>query len=185
MVHTTQTERDKYRSVWGLEEYRLRSPGLRHLKSALQWMQPPVGSSVTDWGAGSGQASDAMHEQGYKVRLVDIATNCYRGSLPLVEACLWELPESLEATDYGFCADVMEHIPTDHVDEVFRGIKDRTRVACYFQIALFDDRAFTHAGPLHLSVFPPEWWKARIEAVFSSAEYQQIRQKHLLVVARP
>lgn len=186
MTDTTDSERAKYQSVWTLDQYRKVSPGLRHLGDALAWMQPEPGASITDWGSGSGQASDAMVAQGFAVRMVDIAANAYRGPHgPVVEACLWELPADLGPTDYGFCADVMEHLPPERVDEVFDQIAARTRVACYFQIALFHDRTFRHAGPLHLSVFPQPWWEERILRAFGSAEFRSIGNKHCLAVARP
>jgi len=187
MMHTIESERAKYQKIWDFKPYGDRSPGLRHLAGAMEWMQPASGSTITDWGSGSGQAADAMHEQGYRVRMVDIAPNAYRGkhSLEFVEACLWTLPDDLEPTDYGFCADVMEHLPPEFIDQTLGGIAARTRKKCYFQIALFDDRTFTHAGPLHLSVFEPEWWQAKICLFFRSAEFRRIQRKHLLVVAAP
>lgn len=181
----TVAEREKYQKIWCVDDYRRVSPGLRHLSDALDWMAPPVGSTITDWGSGSGKASDAMHELGYQVRMVDIAANAYRGTLSVEIACLWELPDDMGATDYGFCADVMEHIPPERVDAVFEGIAKRTRKACYFQIALFHDSCFTHAGPLHLSVFPAEWWQERILRHFGDAQFRMIGRKHLLAVALP
>lgn len=184
-MHSTDSERAKYRKIWCDPAYSERSPGLRHLDDALHWMKPAPGSSVTDWGSGSGQASDRLHELGYTVRMVDIADNAYTGELPVIVACLWELPPDLGPTDYGLCCDVMEHLPTDRVDDVFSAIAERTAKAVYFQIALFDDTTFTHAGPLHLSVFPAEWWKERLLRHFGGAEFKMIKQKHLLAVCRP
>jgi hypothetical protein len=182
-MNLTEQERAKYRATWENKQYRVVSPGLRHVDSALEWMRPEAGASITDWGCGTGKAAQAMFEKGYDLRLVDIAGNAYVGALPFVETCLWELPEDMPATDYGFCADVMEHIPTEHVDSVLAGIAKRTRRKCYFQIALFHDSHFTDAGPLHLSVFPGEWWQDRIEQQFKRVEYRKIRLKHLLAVA--
>ncbi|MDM0041874.1 class I SAM-dependent methyltransferase [Variovorax sp. J22R193] len=184
MDHTA-AERSKYQKIWTVDGYRVRSPGLRHLPGALEWMQPEAGASITDWGSGSGQASDAMHKLGFDVRMVDIAANAYRGDLKVIEACLWELPEDMPATDYGFCADVMEHLPPEKVEAVLQQIAARTRKKCYFQIALFRDHTFTEAGPLHLSVFPPEWWEQKVLASFKTAEFKLIGRKHLLAVATP
>ena len=180
----TQAERTKYVETWKHDDYARTSPGLRHLAGALEWMQPEAGASITDWGSGSGQAADAMVEKGFDVRMVDIASNAYRGPHgPVIEACLWELPADMPATDYGFCADVMEHLPPDRVDQVFEQIAARTRVACYFQIALFEDNWY--GRKLHLSVFPPEWWEAALARAFGSVEIRLVGRKHVLAVARP
>jgi hypothetical protein len=179
------SERLKYQAVWGDKQYREVSPGTRHLASAIEWLRPAPGSTFTDWGCGTGRAADGLFAAGFDVRLVDIAGNAYIGALPFVEACLWDLPESLGATDYGFCADVMEHIPPDHVDTVLEGIARRTRVACYFQIALFHDNHFTRNGQLHLSVFPPEWWIETLSVYFGTLETRMVKRRHLLAVCRP
>jgi hypothetical protein len=181
-MNLTEQERAKYCKTWEDKQYRVISPGMRYLESALEWMKPEAGSTFTDWGCGTGRAASELCAKGYEVRLVDIANNAYFGPLPFIEACLWELPE-MPATDYGFCTDVMEHIPTAHVDDVLDGIAKRTAKKCYFQIALFHDTHFTHSGPLHLSVFPAEWWQERIAKQFKTAEYRKIKLKHLLVVA--
>jgi len=177
-------ERQKYRAVWEDAQYRVVSPGTRHLASALDWMRPEPGSSFTDWGCGTGRVADMLFDAGFEVRLVDIAGNAYVGALPFVEACLWALPDSMGPTDYGFCADVMEHIPTEHVDDVLAGIAARTREACYFQIALFDDHHFIKNGPLHLSVFPPEWWTERLGKHFAQVATRMVKRKHLLAVCQ-
>jgi hypothetical protein len=184
-MHSTATERAKYTKVWTNDEYRVRSPGLRHLAGAIEWMRPDLGATFTDWGAGSGQAAHELARLGYVTRLVDIAVNAYRGPLPFVEACLWDLPADLGATDYGFCADVMEHLPPDKVETVFNQIAARTKRAVYFQIALFDDNTFTDAGPLHLSVYPPEWWEQKMRPCFGSVEFKRFKLKHLMAVAKP
>lgn len=185
MVEADLLEREeaKYRAVWEDPSYRVSSPGERYFAHALDWMQPAPGSSVTDWGCGTGRVGAQLFVRGHTVRLVDIAPNAYRGDLPFVEACLWDLPIDLGPTDYGFCADVMEHIPPEHVDAVLRGIAQRTRLSCYFQIALFDDIHFTSHGPLHLSVFPETWWMDKINAIFRRAEFKMVKRKHLLALA--
>jgi hypothetical protein len=182
-MNLMEQEREKYRATWKNPDYRITSPGLRHIDQALEWMKPEPGASMTDWGCGTGAAAAELFKRGFDMRLVDIAGNAYVGALPFVEACLWDLPPDLSATDYGFCADVMEHIPTERVDDVLAGIAERTTKRCFFQIALFPDSHFTGNGPLHLSVFPPEWWQERLEQKFKHCEYRMIKTRHLLAVA--
>lgn len=169
-------ERAKYLETWANPAYRDNSPGLRQLSSALEWMHPAAGASITDWGAGDGQASEAMARLGYQVRLVDIASNAYVGTLPYVEACLWDLPDSLAETDHGYCTDVMEHVPTEHIDQVLAGIAVRTLVSVYFQIALFHASHTSSHGPLHLSVLPADDWRERLGRAFSRVEIQATRR---------
>lgn len=184
MDELEQQEREKYRKAWAIPSYGDFAPGLHELAGALKWMQPTQGASITDWGSGSGKASDALVDRGFKVRMVDIAANAYRGKHgPVIEACLWDLPATLEATDYGYCTDVMEHIPPERVDAVLSGIAQRTTKACFFQIALYHDRFGAQVGaPLHLSVFPPAWWVERLGNHFARVETHQVRNKNLLAL---
>lgn len=180
----TNSERAKYEKAWSIPGYADFAPGLHELAGALKWMQPEAGSSITDWGSGSGKASDALRERGFRVRMVDIAANAYKGKHgPVIEACLWELPEDLGATDHGYCTDVMEHIPPERVEAVLAGIAQRTTRSVFFQIALYHDRFGAQVGaPLHLSVFPPAWWQERLGKHFARVEYVQVRNKNLLAL---
>lgn len=183
----TEQERAKYTQIWGLDAYRQKSPGLRLLGDALPWIDPEYCASFTDWGCGTGKVAHALHDLGHPVRLVDIATNAYQGELPFIEACLWDMPESIDASDHGFCADVLEHIPPEHVQAVLDGLAKRTKVSCFLQIALFHDHFGDQIGQtLHLSVFPPDWWKKRVLQSFGSAEFKLASKgRHLLVLAKP
>src|SRR5688572_29759184 len=166
-VDLVEQERSKYRAIWSIPQYSDHSPGERQLGDALRWMKPAQGATITDWGCGCGRASEKMAQHGYQMRLVDIARNCYPGSLSFVEACLWELPDDLAPTDHGYCCDVMEHIPPDKVEAVLAQISARTSMSCYLQIALFDDNFGKKIGqPLHLSVFKPLWWTERVNKAF-------------------
>jgi hypothetical protein len=63
-----------------------------------------------------------------------------------------------QSATYGFCTDVLEHIPTEDVDKVL----DNCLAACkhvFFQISTVDDVMGGMIGhPLHLTVKPYEWW---------------------------
>lgn len=184
-METHESERDKYSRMWDVDAYRERSPGLRVFASAYQWMKPVAGSSFTDWGCGTGQVGEELDKLGHRVTLVDIAGNAYRGALPFVVAPLWDLPASLEATDYGFCADVMEHVPREFVEPTLGQIASRTKTAAFFQIALFADHFGDEIGEtLHLSVFPPDWWRRRLMRYFSAGSFRLANKRLEAVVVK-
>lgn len=183
-MHTTESERQKYREMWAREAYRKFSPGLAVFHQAYEWMDPSRGASFTDFGCGQGVVSDALLRRGHEVLAVDIAANAYKGDAEFFEACLWELPDSLHVSDYGYCADVMEHIPPEMVDDVLRNIAAKVRVSAFFQIALFPDEMGKLIGkPLHLSVFPADWWRDRLSVVFDNCTFRGDGQ-HLEAIAR-
>lgn len=183
----TAQERQKYDAIWSVPAYRERSPGFRVLDTALKWMRPADGTSFIDFGCGAGQAAHAIHDLGHPITLVDISADAYRGNLPFVQACLWELPDSLMPADHATCNDVMEHLPPEKVADVLDAIAVRTKVSAFFQIALFKEHFGDQIGQvLHLSVFPPKWWQRRILRSFASAEFRMASGgRHLLAVARP
>lgn len=158
-----EKEKSKYERMWGLEKYHQRSPGMRHLEDALLKLRPNRGAKIVDLGCGTGRVSAELKKRGFNVTAVDIADNAateFDG--PFVVSPLWNLPEDLQIFEYGFCADVMEHIPTDHVAKTLECIS-RYAAVVYFQIANFVCHEGDEIGEhLHLTVKPIEWWKKEL-----------------------
>ena len=189
MKTDTEREREKYSAVWTDPAYAPRSPGLRHLPDALQWMQPESGASVTDWGSGSGQAADRLHESQTRCTwpwwtspptATKGSTAC-RSLFAAYGSC-----QRICRPPIWICCDVWNtcHRSIDEVVACLLAFK-RTGKAVYFQIALFHDNTFTENGPLHLSVFPVDWWKEKLLQHFSAAEFKTIKVKHILAVCKP
>lgn len=177
-----ESEREKYERMWSLESYGERSPGMRHLDDALSRLMPSPGATIVDLGCGTGRVSAALKAKGFDVTAVDIAANAateFDG--PYVVACLWDLPQSLEQFDYGFCADVMEHIPTARVDDALWNIAIHAQTT-YFQIANF----ICHEGDaigqhLHLTVKPIGWWEAKLNQFFTIEQSSKQPKHHIFV----
>lgn len=154
------SERDKYRLLWRSEVYREGSPGERGVPLFLHVMKAPPGMSVIDFGCGTGRASLSMAEAGLKPILIDFADNCRDEEaidLPFIE---WDLTKPIPATaPLGFCADVMEHIPTDDVETVIGNIMNAAE-AVWFQISTRDECFGSVIGTvLHNTVQPHGWWR--------------------------
>lgn len=141
-------ERAKYEKVWEFDQYRLTAPGEEAVDAFLEAVRPPAGTTVLDLGCGTGRPAARLAAEGLDVTGVDFATNCLdprlRAHVRLVLACLWGLPPGLEG-DWGFCTDVMEHIPPEKVRDTLTCIAGATRLGCFFQIATKPDRL----GPRH------------------------------------
>ena len=163
------TEQLKYDKVWGIEAYRKVSPALYAVEEFLQWID---NGSVIDFGCGTGRASLLI--SGYNpVTMVDISEYCLdpeiinnlSPNLEFKQQCLWEL--DIPSADYGFCCDVMEHIPEEKVDKVLSNISNHVN-DCYFRIFLHKDNGKFIDEPLHLTVRPKEWWHVKISKLFNS-----------------
>lgn len=156
-------EQDKYERMWSRKEYRRWSPGLEAAPRA--WLHMERGQSLYDLGCGTGRAGVWFAGRGMDVALVDFVPSAVEyQSLPFFEACLWEM--SLPRRDWGFCADVMEHIPSGHVDETLKRIASVCTRA-YLQIHCHADGCGRLIGEtLHMTVREPNWWLDRVDRFF-------------------
>lgn len=166
MLSLEQSEKEKYEKVWNFPQYRNHSPGERHVKTAINAMQIKPGSDLIDFGCGTGRPAQMFKNMGITVLGIDFAANCLDPDVDIhfMISNLWEIPTCV-VSDYGFCTDVMEHIPPEKVDEVLHRIWNACEKACYFNIACFKDGFGRLVGkPLHLTVQSPDWWKSKLEA---------------------
>lgn len=159
-------EKEKYETMHTTESYKTQNMGLYCMQRFLD-VVPPT-STIADYGAGNGLSTIKLSEHYSNVIPVDIASNAGSSDLPnFVQANLWE--DNLPNVDWGFCTDVMEHIPTDYVDQVLKNIAKSVKDGCYFQI----NTTLDISGPaklgihLHLTVETPEQWKTRLLKCFN------------------
>jgi uncharacterized Rossmann fold enzyme len=172
------SEPEKYEAIWDKPEYRNVSPGEACVEPFLMLAGP---GTVIDFGCGTGRAGQRLSEAGHKVTLYDFAPNCLdegvrarlTGNLSLVQGSLFD-PIKIRA-DYGFCTDVMEHIPPESVDAVLQNIMGAVEKA-FFQISLVPDNMGSLIGQqLHLSVHPMSWWRETFQRLGYRIEWEQNR----------
>ena len=165
------SEQEKYELAWAQPEYRNLAPGELVADKFFELIQPPTGAQVIDFGCGTGRGAMALlnKDPTLEVTLLDFAANCRDPGaewLPFVLRDLAAPAGLLVRTDYGYCCDVMEHIPQEGVDLVLVNIMDTIRNSCFFQISLVPDGLGYLVGqPLHLSVHPFDWWLSRFRCL--------------------
>lgn len=151
------TEREKYQLMWQLDVYRQVAPGESMVDLFIETVKPE--GLVIDYGCGTGRAGLKMAEKGLDVMLVDFTDNCRDQEslcLPFYQA---DLTEPLPVTSpYGYCTDVMEHIPTEDVGKVIDNIMSASK-RVFFQISTIQDVMGSFIdSELHLTVKPFKWW---------------------------
>jgi SAM-dependent methyltransferase len=181
------TEQEKYTRMWSREEYRRCVPGAQVAEQFLRVARPPTGSTVIDFGCGTGEGaltiallSEAMFSTPVKVHMLDFAANCLDED---VRKCLTTQAQSLTfsqhdltkpapvTAQFGFCTDVMEHIPPEQVDLVLQNVLQAAQHV-FFQISCVDDSCGVLIGEtLHLSVHPPAWWLAKFTDLKCTVHY--------------
>lgn len=184
------TEQAKYERMWDHPVYRKVAPGEHCAMEFLRQARPPEGSQVIDFGAGTGRGALAIAGLGQcRVHMLDFAANCldaevkkhvYFNDPPWpksehssVNPEMFQLaftqhdltkPSPVQA-EYGFCTDVMEHIPPEDVNKVLTTVLMAARHV-FFQISTVDDVCGVLIGqPLHLSVHPYEWWLQKLQSL--------------------
>lgn len=162
-----EQERKKYNEVWQHPNYGKCSPGLDSVVRFFNVVDPLPGSSIVDLGAGSCLAGLEMAKQGMDVwytDLTDIAVPPEVDRQRFIQAPLWGnwRPKRYGPWEYGFCCDVLEHIPPEFTMLCVDKILTNCRVA-WLQICLVPDNFGKDFGePLHLTVQPFRWWLTRL-----------------------
>lgn len=156
------TESEKYQRMWDRPEYRSFSPGEHCADKFLSFIHPT--DRIIDFGCGTGRAGLKFARAGFNVLLVDFADNSRDEEARHLPFIKWDLTKPFpERARFGFCTDVMEHIPTDDVVKVIRNITASADTV-FFQISTVPDVMGELINqPLHLTVKPHEWWKEQFE----------------------
>ena len=182
-VKPTNPEREKYRKMWERPEYRVSAPGEQAAMTFLTQARLPHDAEVLDFGAGTGRGAMMIALLGgAKVRMLDFAENCLD---PEVKQATETQPERLQFSvadltrpipfhaAYGYCTDVMEHIPTGDVLKVLSNILQAAEHV-FFQISCVDDVMGALIGePLHLTVKPASWWIQQLTGIGAVVHWQQ------------
>jgi hypothetical protein len=185
-MNIVEAERAKYAELWSsVPDYRAYSPGVENVQRFMDVMEPREGSTILDIGCGTGVAGLMFGKLGLKPRWLDITDAGLHAEVPkknFTQAPLWS--EWFGSYDYGFCCDVMEHIPTEYTMMVV----DRIMQSCditWFQISLVPDQFGAVIGqPLHLTVKPFKWWLERLKLAGDVIDARDLCGQALYVVRK-
>ncbi len=180
-------EREKYERMWAHSQYREVAPGETTAFLFMDIAKPALGAEVIDFGAGTGRGALMLAIRGCKVHMLDFADNCLDQDVKdalstqshVLQFSLHDLNRKPSITSqYGYCTDVMEHIPPENVDRVLKNIL-RASQHVFFQIACEDDVCGRLIGePLHLSVHPYAWWLEKLQELGAVVHWSQDYVSH-------
>lgn len=161
------SEVEKYREMWSLPGYREFSPGevaAKEFVKQVEWDDESL--VVIDFGCGTGRGGMAIEKttDAYVV-FVDFVNalddNAFEDELYQADLVTDKLPVG----DYGFCCDVLEHLPPEHLAPAIRNMMGSVPIG-YFQISTVSDKCGAFIGEtLHLSVHPAAWWLSYFEGL--------------------
>lgn len=175
------SEREKYQRMWTIPSYRNFAPGEECVDLFIKTVKPT--GLVIDFGAGTGRGAIRIKESGCDVLLVDFTSNSRDQEamrLPFLE---WDLTELLTvSSEYGYCTDVMEHIPPCDVEKVVNNIMAASKTV-FFQISTVPDNMGALINQhLHLTVQPHRWWKELFERNIYAVKWEEERPDASLFV---
>ena len=114
------SEAEKYAHLWCYDEYRAVAPGEDCVDDFLKHFEP---GKVIDFGCGTGRPGLRIKEAGFDVLLVDFTENCRDLEAMTLPFLRHDLTQPLPvAAAYGFCTDVLEHIPPPDLETVVQNI---------------------------------------------------------------
>lgn len=170
---SSATERSRYNAAWETGDY---DPILGLIKIRYFYANHKFDAhrSVLDVGCGTGATVRYHREIGGKdawgVDFAQPATKYWR-ELGVDKYCVIgsaeELPFKSDSFDVVTCMDVLEHIPEQNVQSVFREMKRVGRRDFLFIIALTEAAIkMPHDGSEpHICVKSPRWWLDQIHGV--------------------
>lgn len=202
-MQIAEAEREKYATIWSMPGYETFSPGEDNAERFLSVLKPAPGATVLDAGCGAGKGGLALSAAGLDVWFLDITPaglESGRG-VPIdrfIEQPLWksigrpvQLWGPIDSSsprwdaaqwDYGFCCDVMEHLPTEYAMLAARNIVDACRTT-WFQIAFFHDGwGAAINDDLHLTVKPFAWWLDRLKTIGDVVDARDLCGQGIFVV---
>jgi SAM-dependent methyltransferase len=177
----------KYVRAWDeIPAYRVVSPGETLATRFLHQAQPPKDADAIDFGCGTGRGGLMLALMGgMRVTLVDFAGNCLDPEV--VEICKTQ-PDRLKFMQhdltqllpinaaYGYCCDVMEHIPEADVQKVLINVLHSAR-HCFFSIGTEPDNLGAEIGEvLHVTVKPAAWWKEQLAKAGAVIHWQEMHE---------
>jgi len=166
------SEELKYVKCWDVPAYRNNSPGEKLVDMFLDAVgKVEEGTTIIDFGCGTGRAGKKLYEAGFDCTMVDFAENCLDPEIlelakdnPRLRFVKHDLTKKCDfEAQFGFCTDMMEHIPTEDVDLVLTNILNSSKFV-FFQICTAPDSFGGHVDindELHLTVEGYHAWLNR------------------------
>lgn len=192
MSQILTTERETYEQAFSVDAYSTYSPGEKYVPVFLSMtglFQSEYGlTEVLDAGCGSGKGGLALRNAGIAVTLCDFvderSPEVRDGhALPFhtIET-LWR-PIPLGTFDYVYCADVLEHLPTEFTMLAIARLLEVARRGVFLSIALVPDGFGVWVGrDLHLTVRDFPWWRDNIATLGRVVECRDLLHTGLFFV---
>jgi SAM-dependent methyltransferase len=165
-------EMEKWSGLWRTRDFRATESPVGPAKEAVTFFNYKVNDTVIDFGCGRGAALTFFQSRGLDVTGLDIASNALderaAAHLPLIRACLWNLPDCLSA-DYGYCCNVLEYIPEEKLEKAVKGISRASKCGFFVHVSFKGHHAYGKTW---------EWWHDTLDLTGRIVEVASKSDKH-------
>lgn len=179
MDNIEKQEQKKYEKAWknGAEgQSRTAWYVFNYLKTKLnkEW-------KILDLGCGNGMIVELLRQEGFNnVFGVDITLEGLKQYRPMIkfnqpvpsfvtniknyyQFPLWNLPFQDKEFDFTFSSDVLEHIPSELINQTISEISRITRIETFHCISTFYDKR--KGFNFHLTIMPIDWWQQKFNNI--------------------
>ena len=122
--------------MWDFQQYH-NELNITFVKQFINYFEIKSPTSFIDFGCGEGMAVKYLNSIGIECTGIDIVKKP-QWKFKMIEAALWDVKEQIKA-EYGLCTDVLEHIPTNKIEEVLKTISEKITDKVFFNISLRAD----------------------------------------------
>lgn len=163
------TTPQEFNQIWQNGNYRLGST-CRRLVSFLRGIIP-AGSTVNDYGSGTGRAEVELRKYGYKINMVDFADAALEKEaraligeyLTYTIAPLESLPADFPVADWGLCINVLMLVDPEKLDAISREMRRTCRnliieVYDWPDVRLGVDRTLTKQNAFWWAELVRQYW---------------------------
>lgn len=171
--------------MWDVDAYSVNSPGKQLVDYFINIAKPPIPCFILDVGAGAGAGSRELKSRGFHVQAFDITDAAWKhDDIKLTTGSIWRDMNFRTKFDFGYCCDVMEHIPQEFtalsVSEILRNCE-----RAFLSISFGPDNCGVWIGqPLHLTVKPFTWWRDLMREVGTLHDARDLMGDGVFLVGR-
>jgi len=146
-------EKKKYSDIWKQDYHSGKSKPFANI------LNKECKGNILDIGCGNGETKTHLNPS-LRYNALDITTNQIKDkSIPVYEMPVWDIKTIGVDFDYTVSNDVLEHLPTEMVEQAIKGIVESSIKGTIHAISTRDAIADYCGHKVHLTVRPLDWWE--------------------------
>lgn len=180
-------------AAFEVDAYRCESAGERMVPVFLDMAsraKRDASETVLDAGCGTGRGIEALAKAGFRVifgcDIVDAGRTPTAQQFPFTTINLWDdRAMQMEPVDWGYCCDVLEHIPEPLTMLAVRNLLSIARKGVFVTVSTGPDVHGVWVGePLHQTVKSFTWWRKHLGAVGDMLQARDLLDHGAFLVTR-